>query len=366
MCGKINKRIASFLLGAVMCINSGAALAEITNVDADASITASKVNFRLGPGTDYQAIGRFNRGDSVRVIFNDGDWDFISCNGQLGYVSHEFLTQTYGNVLPEHCYVEDKDVVVTTDVLNYRSQPVKSNETKLGTLPSGYEIETIAQVDDQWYLVRYDGQFVYISKEFTRSLRSAVQSYYPDAENIEIFCMGAVKRDTSFTTSTGRTVAISYPHVVNILRQENDYYLISYDGSVGYVAKRDIEKLKGRFVVVDKSDQRFNFYCNTQMLINSKASTGKRGYETPEGMWYIDTAERDRTFTKAGVTVDYAFHYDGNYFAHTYNQPESDFGKPQSHGCTRIPTATGARFYDYMDSNHDGVIDNKVRIIIQK
>ena len=370
MCGKFNKKkLLSVLAGLVLLINNGAALADIFNVDSEASITGNGVNFRLGPGRGYEIIHRLDKGDSVRVLFNDGDWDFAYHDGLLGYVSHDYVSQTYESSNPSHNYVEDRDVVVTTKTLNFRLQPNTNNNNKpVYVLPKGFEIETIALVDNEWYLVRCDGKLGYINKEFTRSLRSAVQAYYPDAENIEIISVGAVKHDISITNSNGKTVSIPYPHVVNILRQDHDYYLISYEGNVGYVAKRDIEKVKGEFVVVDKSDQRFYYGQDTQNLISSKASTGKRGYETPEEMDDIDSAERDRTFTKANVTVGYAFQYHDNYFIHSYEkQPESDFGTPQSHGCTRIPTSTAARFYEYMDSNHDGVLDNpNVRVIVQK
>lgn len=58
-------------------------------------VTGNRVNLRRGPGTDYPAVGKLARGDTVQVISETGDgWIKlrVSETGRIGYMADFLLT----------------------------------------------------------------------------------------------------------------------------------------------------------------------------------------------------------------------------------------------------------------------------------
>ncbi len=61
---------------------------------ATAQVTADKVNFREGPGTDYASLGRLAKGTLVAVLDNasySGWWKVQSSDGKIGFVTTQYL-----------------------------------------------------------------------------------------------------------------------------------------------------------------------------------------------------------------------------------------------------------------------------------
>jgi len=59
----------------------------------DIVITGEWVNIRSGPGTNYTAIGKADKGESFTLLSQDGDWcHILTSSGQEGYVAG-YLTQ---------------------------------------------------------------------------------------------------------------------------------------------------------------------------------------------------------------------------------------------------------------------------------
>ena len=71
-------------------INSGGGQEDNT-VKENKQVTASSVNFRQGPGTNYSVIRSLSRGTQVGVISESNGWSKINYNGTIGYVSSQYL-----------------------------------------------------------------------------------------------------------------------------------------------------------------------------------------------------------------------------------------------------------------------------------
>lgn len=57
-------------------------------------ITANSANMRTGPGTDFETVGQFMRGDSVEVLDQIGTWVELRDlqSGQVGWVAASLVT----------------------------------------------------------------------------------------------------------------------------------------------------------------------------------------------------------------------------------------------------------------------------------
>ena len=63
-------------------------------------VTASAVNFRTGPGTNYSKISTLSYGTEVGFISQSNGWSKISYNGKVGYMSSQYLGDKVSSNLP--------------------------------------------------------------------------------------------------------------------------------------------------------------------------------------------------------------------------------------------------------------------------
>ena len=57
-------------------------------------VNATSLNVRSGPSTSYSIIGQLSNGERVEVISTSNGWAKIKYNGQTGYVSSKYLSNT--------------------------------------------------------------------------------------------------------------------------------------------------------------------------------------------------------------------------------------------------------------------------------
>ena len=97
-------------------------------------ITGNSVNFRKGPSTSYESLGKLNKGDKVEYISTSNSWSKVKYNGKIGYVSSQYLAEIETNV--EYRYI-------TGDSVNVRKGP-STNYESLGKLNKGDKVEYIS------------------------------------------------------------------------------------------------------------------------------------------------------------------------------------------------------------------------------
>lgn len=61
---------------------------------ATARVTASALNVRKGPGTNSAILGSFKRGTKVTVLYTSGNWAYVTTKRLTGYVSLTYLKFT--------------------------------------------------------------------------------------------------------------------------------------------------------------------------------------------------------------------------------------------------------------------------------
>lgn len=106
-------------------------------------------------------------------------------------------------------------------------------------------------------------------------------------------------------------------------------------------------------VLVDLSEQRVWVYRGDTLLDTTLVRTGKAGFETPTGTWYINSKYRydDMRGREGGEAwnvsnVPHAMYFTGNGHA-LHGAPWATYwGRPASHGCVNLPTGFAAWLFD--------------------
>lgn len=125
-------------------------------------INASAVRMRSGPGTGYGILGTYNKGTSMTVTGESGDWYKVRYNGSDGYVYKTYVTLSQGSgfTVTEK---EDTEAVVVSAV-NMRTGPA-TGYTSMRVLGSGVRV-TITGTSGNWSRVEYNGSTGYIFSSY--------------------------------------------------------------------------------------------------------------------------------------------------------------------------------------------------------
>ena len=128
-----------------------------TPSETAAEVNANDVNLRSGPSTDYNILGTLNAGEAVTMLTNEDGWCQVAWNGQVGFISSEFVSV---NGIAQN-YTQGR---VTGDGVNVRSLP--STEGDILTVVNEYDIVEVNGFTDGWYDVTCDGADGYIRSDF--------------------------------------------------------------------------------------------------------------------------------------------------------------------------------------------------------
>lgn len=198
--------------------------------------TGNALNFRSGPGTGYSVLGTLVYGTKVELLSQVNDtWVKIRYNGKVGYVSAKYLTTTPPVAKPDPV-VEYR--YTTGQAVNFRSGPSTSYPS-LTKLPYGSQVELIAQVDDIWYKVRYQGTLGYVSGKYLTAVKPQIPVEEPIQVQVRYANGDQVIIYSGVNTSYSFLGKIPFDAKVDLLRQVNDLWSeVSYGGVKGFVESK--------------------------------------------------------------------------------------------------------------------------------
>ncbi len=152
--------IVTLVLAMGMSICSFAASAEGGSIAwGAATVDASSLNIRSGPGQDYSRVGIIAGGTIVVILEQTNDeWFKINYAGTIGYVSVEYLTE----ILKAENF-KATGTVNGTDV-RMRKGP-STDEKVITTYNTGDEVHIIG-INNGWYKVAEDAGTGYIRSDF--------------------------------------------------------------------------------------------------------------------------------------------------------------------------------------------------------
>ena len=137
------------------------------------TVTASALRLRAQPNTSSTTLTQAYRGTSVDVLADAvNGWYQVSFNGQVGYMSAEYLTVTPLASVPEtEQETSSGEALPTGQIILSRSSTLSiratasSNGERLGKIPNG-TVLTLGQCVNGWYIVTYNGVTGYIDGQY--------------------------------------------------------------------------------------------------------------------------------------------------------------------------------------------------------
>ena len=177
----MKKRTSKNLIKALML--GTAVLTASNKVEASNSVlkTTTCVNLREDSNTDSEIIGLLYEGETLDYVDYENGWYKVRYNGQLAYVSGDYVEYTTEYAEPtsdyeEYDYEEDlstdcnKLVMLTTDSYIYTSPSYENPITYLLT----YEFAEVYQKTNGFYLANTDGITGYIPVSNVINLSSKI------------------------------------------------------------------------------------------------------------------------------------------------------------------------------------------------
>lgn len=148
---------------------------EDTSVKSEKQVTGNRVNFRKGPGTSYSIITSLNKGTKVGYISENNGWAKINYNGNIGYMSTNYLATIDSNSGGNNSGSNEDSTVksekqVTGNRVNFRKGP-GTNYSVITSLNKGTKVGYISE-SNGWAKVNYNGTIGYMSANYIGDVNS--------------------------------------------------------------------------------------------------------------------------------------------------------------------------------------------------
>ena len=207
--------------------------AQSQNVAASKTVyVKTDLNVHEQPDASSKVLGTLKKDTAVVVTEEKYGWYTITFNGQTGYISAKYTTETDPST-PTPTPTPETKTVYTTENLKVRAQPNNSAEV-LGTLKKGTKVETYG-LKDGWYEIKYEGKTGYISAKYTTETDPSTPTPTPETKTVytkEDLRVRAKPDNTSTVLGV-----IKKGTAVETLDEINGWYLIKYNNQDGYISK---------------------------------------------------------------------------------------------------------------------------------
>ena len=331
---------------------------------ADSVKITSEVSLRLGPSVESHKVGFMFKDSIVNRIITINGFDLVRYYDDLAFVSDQYTDPNVEDYNNEYYKVEeDTDVIRTTTEVYFRLGPSR-NEKSICLLKANDELSVMGKYvsytdpEDVWYLAKYKDKIGFVKAKYTISLKEKIKSMDPNITNVEIIKIGCANKFTWIYDENGSVIdGIDQYQLFKILDNRGSNYLVEYDNIIGFIPKENTNTFYGYFVVVDLSSQQVFLYCNADIVLEGKCTTGSDENPTFTGEFVVDERTNSRYFSEeAQAVVMWAGlrKGKGNGLHDAPWEPEKYFGSQSyrkrdgSKGCVRLPTGIAEYLKNYV------------------
>lgn len=246
--------------------------AQSQNVAASKTVyVKTDLNVHEQPDASSKVLGTLKKDTAVVVTEEKYGWYTITFNGQTGYISAKYTTETDPST-PTPTPTPETKTVYTTENLKVRAQPNTSAKV-LGTLKKGTKVETYG-LKDGWYEIKYEGKTGYISAKYTTETDPSTPQPSPSPV-LTVYTKEDLRvRAKPDNTSTILGV-LKKGTAVETLDEINGWYLIKYNNQDGYISKAYTTTEKPsttvKFTDVSKNDW---FYEPVMWAVSNNITAG--------------------------------------------------------------------------------------------
>ena len=208
--------------------------AQSQNVAASKTVyVKTDLNVHEQPDASSKVLGTLKKDTAVVVTEEKYGWYTITFNGQTGYISAEYTTETDPSTPTP---TPETKTVYTTENLKVRAQPNTSAEV-LGTLKKGTKVETYG-LKDGWYEIKYEGKTGYISAKYTTETDPSTPTPTPTPETKTVYTTENLKVRAQPNNSAKVLGTLKKGTKVETYGLKDGWYEIKYEGKTGYVSAK--------------------------------------------------------------------------------------------------------------------------------
>ncbi|HDR7793032.1 TPA: SH3 domain-containing protein [Bacillus luti] len=246
-------------------VSKNGAATKTVSTGGNNKVTADVLRVRTAPNTSSSVSGRVYEGQTLNVIGQENGWVKINHNGQVGYVSSEFVSGASSNTGSSNNNNNQTTVqpasgnyTVNVSSLRVRTGPSTSHPT-VGSVKQGQVVQVVGEVQD-WFKINYAGQTAYLSKDYVTkggSNENVTQGNNQDnkqeqTNNVTVQTGGTyVVNATSLRVRTGPATyhsvigGVLNGTALNVTGSEGNWFKVSYQGKTGYVSSEFMKFVKG-------------------------------------------------------------------------------------------------------------------------
>ncbi|HHT7190196.1 TPA: SH3 domain-containing protein [Bacillus cereus] len=246
-------------------VSKNGAATKTVSTGGNNKVTADVLRVRTAPNTSSSVSGRVYEGQTLNVIGQENGWVKINHNGQVGYVSSEFVSGASSNTGSSNNNNNQTTVqpasgnyTVNVSSLRVRTGPSTSHPT-VGSVKQGQVVQVVGEVQD-WFKINYAGQTAYLSKDYVTkggSNENVTQGNKQDnkqeqTNNVTVQTGGTyVVNATSLRVRTGPATyhsvigGVLNGTALNVTGSEGNWFKVSYQGKTGYVSSEFMKFVKG-------------------------------------------------------------------------------------------------------------------------
>ncbi len=229
------------------------------------------VNFRKGPGTEYESYGKLTKGSRIPVYGKSGSWYRSVVDGYDGYVSADYVdfvplegstpaptpapTATpVPSPTPEQPAILGTGSITAKDV-NFRTGPATSYSS-LKKLARGTELTAYA-LQNGWYYVSVEGVYGYVSAQYVKlaqavPLPTPEQTAKPEptySAEAGLVTRSGVNFRADASSASARLRQLEKNTGVYVLEKSGNWYYAAVDGQFGFLYA-DYVELTGETVTL--------------------------------------------------------------------------------------------------------------------
>lgn len=247
---------------------NGASNSNVSTTGGNNKVTADVLRVRTAPNTSSSVSGRVYEGQALNVIGQENGWVKINHNGQVGYVSSEFVSGVSSNAGSSNNNTNNNNqesvkpasgnYTVNVSSLRVRTGPSTSHTT-VASVTKGQVVQVVGEVQD-WFKINYAGQTAYVSKDYVTkggSNDNVTQGNNQDNKqeqnnNVTVQTGGTyVVNATSLRVRTGPAAyhsvigGVLNGTTLNVVGSENGWFKVNYQGKTGFVSSEFVKFVKG-------------------------------------------------------------------------------------------------------------------------
>lgn len=254
--------LASFLLSALLLVGVAPAATATTSLGVGrsiglivevsvqpasttvktATVTASALNVRKGPGTSYAKLSVVYKNKKYTVLETKNGWHKITyASGKTGWISGSYvkITTSTSSASASSSSSSSKQVQITGGSLNVRKGPGTSY-AKLGVVKSGQKF-TYHETKNGWYRITYNGSSsAWVSGNYSKVITTSSSS---SSSSSSTSSSTFIKINTSSLnvrkgpgTSYARIGSAVSGQVFQRLETKNGWHKITFDGTTGWIS----------------------------------------------------------------------------------------------------------------------------------